>query len=574
MSPIDAARKWIAGDPDPVTAAELQRVVDANDVAELAERMSGPLEFGTAGLRGILGAGEARLNRAVVRRTTDGLARYLLATDPTARKRGVVVGYDCRRMSREFAEDAASVLAAHGIVAHLFTELGPTPLCAFGVLDRKAAAGIMITASHNPAEYNGYKAYAADGGQIVPPVDRGIAAAIALAPAANAVPFLALGEAQAAGLVIDLPHSVGERWLQQIQAESRDRRGRSLVRVVYTPIHGTGDKWTREILDRFGFQQVWSVPEQQAPDGEFPTAPFPNPEEKGVMDLALALADRVGANLVLANDPDSDRLAVAIPERSGGFRSLSGNEVGWLLGEYLLKKGPGGPERVVMNSIVSSPALGVIAERLGVQFAEVLTGFKWIAAMARKMETKGAKFVFGYEEALGYTIGTIVRDKDGVGAAALFAELAAVALSEGHTVQDELDRLARTYGLFVSGQHNVTRKGTAGLAEIAATMDRLRASRPEKIGDHAVLAVRDLGVGVRYGANGETAIDLPRSNVLVYDLDGGARVIARPSGTEPKIKFYFDLREDVRDGEGLEAARGRAEARIARLTAAFVALAG
>lgn len=551
----DAAREWIAADPDPVTAAELQALVDRGDDAEVAERMAGPLEFGTAGLRGVIGAGNNRMNRAVVRRTSWGLGRWLLANVADAASKGVIVGHDARLMSREFAEDTAAVLAAMGISVQLFTGQGPTPLVAFGVLDQGAAAGVMVTASHNPAEYNGYKVYAEDGGQIVSPVDVAIAAKIAEAAPARDVPMVNLDEARKSGLVTDLEPGVGERWLARIQAESRDPRGRDLVNIVYTPIHGTGDRWAHAILRRFGFANVTSVPEQAEPDGFFPTAPFPNPEEKGVLDRAKALARECGANLILANDPDSDRLAVAIPERDG-WRQLTGNEVGVLLGEYLLRHSAG-DDRLFVNSIVSSPALGGLCKAHGVRFREVLTGFKWIARVARQEEANGARFVFGYEEALGYTVGTTARDKDGIGAAALFAELVAVAAAEGRTVADELDRIATTYGVWASAQHNVTRKGTAGLAELKATMERLRANKPARVGDIAVTAVRDLA---------------PDANVLVFDLAGGARIIARPSGTEPKIKYYFDVREDVGTGT-LTEARARAEARITSLKAAFVALA-
>ena len=559
---FDRARAWCANDPDPETAAELAALIEAGDEAELAERMAGPLAFGTAGLRGRIGAGESRMNRAVVRRTTDGLARWLLAHVEDAASRGVVVGYDARRMSREFAEDTVGVLAAHGIASWVFPALGPTPLCAFAVLDREAGAGVMVTASHNPANDNGYKVYAADGGQIVPPIDREIAAEIAAAPAARAVVCLSEADARAAGLWRDLEADVTHRWYARIGPWSFDDRGRDL-RIVYTPLHGTGDVHAHAILALFGFDDVTSVPAQAAPDGTFPTAPFPNPEEPGVLDLAVALAGELGAPLVLANDPDSDRLAAAIATRAGGYRTLSGNEVGVLLGEWLLRHGTG-DDRLFVNSIVSSPQLGGIVRAHGARFAEVLTGFKWIAHEARRLAP--ARFVFGYEEALGYAVGPAVRDKDGIGALAVFAELVAVARAEGRSVEDELDRIAATYGLWVSAQHNVTSPGTAGAAAIAAMMAELRANPPAEIGGVAVRAVRDVERGIVRDESGERPLDLPRSNVLVFDLDGDARVIVRPSGTEPKIKFYLDLREDVGEG-GLDAARVRANARLEGLRA-------
>jgi phosphomannomutase len=334
-----------------------------------------------------------------------------------------------------------------------------------------------------------------------------------------------------------------------------------------------GDRFARDALARFGFERVDSVPAQQQPDGEFPTVRFPNPEEEGALDLALALAREKRADLVLANDPDADRLAVAIPApTSAGYRQLSGNEVGVLLGEYLLRTWTeGGDRRLVVTTVVSSPMLGEIARRQGVSYAEVLTGFKWIVTTGQRIAARdGLRFLFGYEEALGYTAGTVTPDKDGVSAAALFAELAAVAAAQGRTVEDELERLARTYGLWVSRQVAVVRKGREGQAAIAAMMEGLRRAAPARFGDAAVAGVRDF----LSGAPQPDGTVFPRSNVIAFDLEGGARVVARPSGTEPKIKFYFDLREPVADGEPMAAARDRARRRLDALAAAFMDVVG
>jgi phosphomannomutase len=566
------ATRWVQEDPDPETAAELGALIERGDLKELADRMAGPLEFGTAGLRGVLGAGESRMNRAVVLRTTAGLGVQLLASRPEVRREGVVVGYDGRRMSREFALDAARTLAAQGIPVHLFPALCPTPLVAFAVLDRKAAAGVMVTASHNPPEYNGYKVYGANGAQIVPPQDAEIAAAIAAVGPAREVPLADEQEARRAGLIRAVGADLIERYLTATLALQRDLRGRDLVRIVYTPLHGTGDRLARELLARAGFSRVWSVAEQQEPDGNFPTVAFPNPEEKGALDLAFALAAREDATLVLANDPDADRLAAAVPDGRGGFRQLTGNELGALLGEYVLQHGEGA-RRLVVTTIVSSPMLKQIAAQLGVQYGEVLTGFKWITNLAMDREAAGSSsFAFGYEEALGYTVGTAVRDKDGLSAALVFAELAAAAAAEGRTVLDELERLGRTYGLFVSAQRNVTRKGAAGAAEIGAILDRLRSSTPRAIGGLAVRSLADVLRGVRVVDGHDEPLELPASNVLIFELEGGARVVARPSGTEPKIKYYFDLREQVQPGEPFPEARARAEARLTSLIDGFLAL--
>ncbi|RYE93110.1 MAG: phospho-sugar mutase [Myxococcales bacterium] len=575
MTVRERALAWADADPDATTAAELRALVASGDEAELNERMGGPLLFGTAGLRGLLGAGESRMNLAVIRRTTAGLAAHLLATDPDVARRGVVVGYDGRRGSLEFARETAGVLAAAGIVAHLFPQLCATPLVAFAVLDLGASAGVMVTASHNPPEYNGYKVYARSGAQIVPPDDEQIAALIAAVGEARAVPCLAPDAARAAGRLVDVPPALIERYFTTTLALQRTPGGRDAVRIVYTPMHGTGDRFARELLARAGFAHVTSVPEQQEPDGRFPTVAFPNPEEPGALDLAFALGRREQAGLILANDPDADRLAVAIadPSRPGGYRQLTGNEVGALLGDYVLRTGDPDPRRLVVTTAVSSPMLRHIAAHHGVAYGEVLTGFKWIANLALVRQARdGARFVFGYEEALGYAIGTAVRDKDGLSAALVFAELAAAAAARGRTVADELERLAREVGLFVSTQRNVTRPGSSGAAEIAATMDALRARPPARIGDRDVVALTDVQRGVRREGGHDHPIDLPASNVLVFELDGGARVVARPSGTEPKIKYYLDLRETVAPGEPFADASARAAARLTALVDAWMAV--
>jgi phosphomannomutase len=562
----ERALAWADDDPDPADAAELRALVARGDGAELAERMAGPLAFGTAGLRGLLGAGESRMNRAVVVRAAAALAAHL-APGGVAPPGGVVVGYDARHGSRAFAEETAAVLAGAGLVAHVFTAPGPTPLLAFAVTELGAAAGVMVTASHNPPAYNGYKVYAAGGAQIVPPDDEAVARGMARLASARAVPRPAEAEARARGLRRDVGPGLLARYLDRIAALSRDARGRDLVRIVYTPLHGVGHEAARAALARFGFDDVRAVPAQREPDPDFPTTPFPNPEERGALDLALALAREAGATLVLANDPDADRLAVAVPDGGGGFRQLTGNEVGALLGEYVLRHEPaGGPPPLAVSTVVSSPLLGRIAAALGARYDEVLTGFKWIATRALRREAAGeARFAFGYEEALGYAAGRAVRDKDGLSAAALFAELAAAAAAEGRTVLDELDRLARAYGAYASAQVSLVKAGLAGAEAIAAHMRALRAARPARLGGLAVEGVRDFLDG---GA------DVPPSDVLAFDLAGGARFVARPSGTEPKLKLYFDARAEVAAGEGVAAARARAEALVAGVRADVLARLG
>lgn len=579
------ARTWAAADPDDASRAELEALLASPDVAstDLADRFAGSLEFGTAGLRGVIGAGPNRMNRAVVIRTTWGLAAFLKESKVDV-SRGVAIGYDGRRMSHAFAVDTACVLAAAGIKSFLFTDVAPTPLLAFAVAHLNAAAGVMVTASHNPPEYNGYKAYWGNGAQIVPPTDVGIAKAIEGAPPAKDVPRVPFEKAKADGLVVMVGEELETLYLAEVKKLGVRPDGDRAISIVYTAMHGVGDKLARRALAQAGFDDVWSVAEQQKPDGAFPTVAFPNPEEKGAMDLAFALARQKKADLVIANDPDADRLAIAVPKEGSatGYLQLTGNQVGVLLGHYLLTRGlqdtsadasRGAP--FVVASIVSSPMLGVIAAEVGAHYAEVLTGFKWIANLAiEKKASDGWRFVFGYEEALGYTIGELVRDKDGVSAAALFAELAAVLHARGTTVLAHLESLYRTYGLFTSSQYNLTRKGVEGAKELRAIMANLRKDPPREIAGQVVLAVRDYQNQIRTTAEGETSpITLPKSDVLTFELASGSRIIARPSGTEPKAKFYFDIRETMKEGESLAAAEARAAETSKKLEEAFVRIA-
>jgi phosphomannomutase len=570
--------RWMADDPDPAARDELAALLALPDPAssDLADRFATALEFGTAGLRGVLGAGPNRMNRAVVARTTWGLAQEVLASVPDAAERGVVVGGDARRMSRELAEDTAAILAQAGLRVRLFAHPVPTPLVGFSVKHWKAAAGVVITASHNPPEYNGYKVYWENAAQIVPPVDARIAAAIARAPAARLVPRPPLDDFRARGRVIDVGADIERAYLDAIGALAvHPGAGKRDLSIVYTPMHGVGDSLARRALAEARFTNVASVPEQQKPDGAFPTVAFPNPEEPGAMDLALKLAKARRADIILANDPDADRLAAAIP-RGDGFQQLTGNQLGVLIGHYLLTEKRVVRPRAVLASIVSSPLLGRIATDLGVRYEETLTGFKWIANRAIELEREGFEFVFGYEEALGYCVGDVVRDKDGISGALLAAEVVAVLRERGRTVTDELDAIARRWGIFTSSQVNVTRKGTSGTAAIRAMMDALRASPPKRIGEDEVTGLSDYESRTRtdVGTAATAPLALPQSNVLTFDLASGSRVIARPSGTEPKAKFYFDVREEVRPNEPLSAAEARAAASMKRLSEAFVKIAG
>jgi phosphomannomutase len=549
-----SAERWMGDDPDPETREELRALLRQPDLAatDLADRFAGPLEFGTAGLRGVLAAGPNRMNLAVVVRATWGIAQELLAGVPGAAMRGVVVGGDARRMSRQFSEHAAVILAAAGIKVVLFRTPVPTPLVGFAVKSLGAAAGVVITASHNPPEYNGYKVYWENAAQIVPPIDARIAAAIARAPAASDVVQKALRDMEARGLVTDAPPSLERAYLDAIRALAvHPNAGDRALRIVYTPLHGVGDALVRRALSEGGFTDVTSVPEQQKPDGTFPTVAFPNPEEKGAMDLSFALAKTTGAHLVLANDPDADRLAMAVPE-GDGFRQLTGNQVGVLLGHYLLTERPAGPKpRAVLASIVSSPLLGRIAGSLGVRYEETLTGFKWIANRAMELERdpEPCEFVFGYEEALGYEVGDIVSDKDGLSAALVVAELAARAAAEGTSVVGRLDGLAARFGVYANAQWSLRLAGPAAQSEMAEVVDRWRRDPPASLAGLAVVEVVDYAK--------ETG-ELPATDALLLRLEEGARVVLRPSGTEPKLKAYLEVATRPPPPGRLAEARGRA----------------
>jgi phosphomannomutase len=536
---------WLADDPDERDRAELEALArddSAQARAELADRLGGRLEFGTAGLRGAVAAGPNRMNRAVVRGTTMALAQWLLQRGTTpagdVRDAGVVIGCDARHRSDEFADEAAQVLAGSGIRVHLIPRQQPTPLLAFAVRHLRAAAGIMITASHNPPGDNGYKLYLGDGAQIIPPADAEIESAIrGLGPLSQAC--LAPPDSP---LITRHGDEVARAYLDAICAVSPAPAGAAWLRFVYTPLHGVAAGLALRAFEQAGFPSPDVVAAQAAPDPDFPTVRFPNPEEPGVLDLALAQARRSGADLVLANDPDGDRLAVAVPDPGtpGGWRTLTGDQVGALLGAYLLDVTPAEPSRLVVTTIVSSTLLSRIAAAAGAQYAETLTGFKWIVRAGESRP--GSRFVLGYEEALGYSVGDTVRDKDGIGAALALLGLATRARSSGGSLLDVYDTLETAHGVHLTAQLTVA---TSTPVDVMA---RLRGAPPAELGGEAVTAITDLTGGTR---------ELPSADVLTYQLPG-ARVVIRPSGTEPKIKAYLEVVEPVLAGHLAEARRAAA----------------
>ena len=547
-----AVEAWIADDPDPGDHAELQALLDRGDTDELRDRFADRLHFGTAGLRGVVAAGPNRMNRAVVRAATAAVAGWL-ASEGTASP-GVVLGCDARHRSAEFAEEAARVLAGAGIAVHMLPRPCPTPLLAFAVRHLGTAAGVMITASHNPAADNGYKLYLSDGAQVIPPADAEIEKRIAgLGPLAR-VPVAAAGSL----LITRHGDEIAEAYLAAIVAAAGPAvTGAAELNVVYTPMHGVAGHLMLRLLRLAGFAAPHVVAAQAEPDPDFPTVAFPNPEEPGALDLALADARRLGADLVVASDPDGDRLAVAVPEKdAAGWRVLTGDQVGALLGASLLDRtaGQAAPQaRLVASTVVSSTLLSKIAAAAHVHYAETLTGFKWIARAADSVP--GARFVFGYEEALGYAVGDVVRDKDGFGAALAMLRLAEEAKSADRSVLDIYDDLERAYGVHLTSQL------TLRTADQAQVMSRLRAAPPDAFGGEPVAGLTDLADG---------AGDVPRADVLIFRLAGG-RVVLRPSGTEPKIKCYLEITE-LAAGRSLAGAREAAAARLVPLRAALEAL--
>jgi phosphomannomutase len=526
---LGTARAWLEQDPDAETRDELAAAIDAAAdgdgpaVQALAERFDGRLQFGTAGLRAELGWGPLRMNRVVVTQAAAGLARFLI---DTGRSRSVVIGYDGRVNSDVFARDSAEVMRGLGLEVTLLPSALPTPVLAFAVRHLDVGAGVMVTASHNPPRDNGYKVYLGqddDGSQIVPPVDGEIAAAI---------------DTVAAGSVTDLPRGTDYTVATSALVDAYVAATAAIVpapalgvdeqpKVVYTAMHGVGWETARAVFAAAGFAEPAVVPEQIDPDGAFPTVSFPNPEEPGAMDLAIARGLAVGADLVIANDPDADRLALAIPDGAGSFRRLSGNEVGWLLGwRAAARASESGATGTLAASIVSSPALARVAARHGLEYRDTLTGFKWVSRVP--------ELLFGYEEALGYLVDpSVVRDKDGISAALELLSLADELAASGSTIADHLEAFAAEFGAFASGQVATRVDDLSRIGEIMAS---LRSTPPTTLGGLDVRTVTDYADGVA---------GFPPSDILRYDLSGDARVIVRPSGTEPKVKVYIDTVSDT-----------------------------
>ncbi|HGF5053583.1 TPA: phospho-sugar mutase [Vibrio parahaemolyticus] len=547
--------QWLARDPDPKTREELQHLVDTNNEQELSDRFGSRLAFGTAGLRGKVGAGPNRMNRLVIQETATGLGHYLLEQVRDAASRGVVIGYDGRPDSKQFAHDTASVLTALGIKVYLTYQVAATPIVAFGVRTMNAAAAVVVTASHNPPEYNGFKVYWENGAQIIPPHDSGIAEKIDEATT-KPLPLMSLDDAKQQGLLVWLEDDYYQTYRKTMNENALlTPDSNTDISIAYTAMHGVGADMAETLLADAGFKKVASVAEQCEPDGTFPTVNFPNPEEAGAMDMVMALGKSVDADIACANDPDADRFAVAVKRPDGDYQMLTGDQVGSLFGDYLLEQQP---NSLVGNTIVSSRLLSSIAKAHGAEYYQTLTGFKWLTNVAMSQETEQHPFLFAYEEALGYTVGNKVWDKDGLSAIVAFSQLTGKLKAQGKTLWDKLEALYRQHGFYFNAQRSIALDPNS-----PPIGDKLRANPPNEIAGKKVSVTEDLKTSVRTFEDGsEETINLPASDVLIYHLEDKSRVIVRPSGTEPKLKCYYEVISDFPADMSYEQAQQTAEAKM------------
>ena len=552
---MEQVTRWLEKDPDPRTREELQHLIDEEQYQELTDRFSQRLEFGTAGLRGKVGCGPNRMNRLVIQETATGLGQYLIEQVQNAKHRGVVIGYDGRPDSKQFAHDTTSVLTALGIKVYLTHDVAATPIAAFGVRHFNAAAAVVVTASHNPPEYNGFKVYWENGAQIIPPHDSSIAGEIDEA-ATKPIPLMNLDDAEKHDLLVWLKEDYYETYRQTMNGNPllANHQQPEAVGVAYTAMHGVGANMAETLLKDAGFTKIYSVAEQREPDGSFPTVNFPNPEEAGAMDMVIALAKANNADIACANDPDADRFAVAARRPDGEYQMLTGDQVGCLFGHYLLSH-TDATKQLIGNTIVSSTLLEKIALSHGAEYYQTLTGFKWLTNIAMQKQTAEKQFLFAYEEALGYTVGNKVWDKDGLSALVAFSQLTAELKRQGKTVWDQLENIYREHGMYINAQHS-----TALDPKAPPVGDKLRAAQPGQIAGRKVEVIEDLKLSTRTFADGNAeSIDLPASDVLIYHLSGGARVIVRPSGTEPKLKCYYEVVEAFSAADSFSIAEEKAE---------------
>ena len=548
---------------DEETKKELRALKD--DEKEIEDRFYRELEFGTAGLRGVIGAGTNRMNIYTVRKATQGLANYIMKQN--GQNKGVAIAFDSRRMSPEFADEAALCLNANGIKAYVFESLRPTPELSYAVRKLGCIAGINITASHNPPEYNGYKVYWEDGAQITPPHDGGIMAEVGAISDFAVVKTMDKTEAMAAGLYVTIGADIDDAYIEELKSQvihwDSIKEAQKDIKIVYSPLHGTGNIPARRVLKELGFENVYVVPEQELPDGNFPTVSYPNPEAAEAFELGLKLAKEIDADLVLATDPDADRLGVYVKDaKSGEYITLTGNMSGCLLADYEIgqRQATNGlpDDGALIKTIVTTNMADAIAKAYGVELIEVLTGFKYIGQQILGFEQKKkGTYLFGFEESYGCLIGTHARDKDAIVATMALCEAAAYYKTQGKTLWDAMIDMYEKYGYYKDDIKSITLKGIEGLAKIQEILNTLREDTPEKFGEYTVLSARDYKTGIikDVKTGEEKPTGLPASNVLYYDLSDDAWLCVRPSGTEPKVKFYYGIK-----GTSLEDANAKSEA--------------
>ena len=551
MNYLEEYKKWCESDEfDEATKQELLAIKD--DEAEIEDRFYKELEFGTAGLRGVIGAGTNRMNKYTVGKATQGLANYIV--EKGVQNKGVAISYDSRRMSKEFSLQTALILCANGIKAYLFENLRPVPELSFAVRELGCTAGVMITASHNPPKYNGYKVYWDDGAQIVPPVDKDITAKVRAIESFKEIKEISEEEAKQKGLLTIIGKEMDDKYLDVLKKsvlnpEIVKKNGKDL-KIVYTPLHGTGNTVVERLLNEIGFENVYVVPEQKDPDGAFPTVDYPNPEDPKAFKLALELAKKVDADVVLATDPDADRLGIFAKDiKTGNYETYTGNMSALLIAEYRIsqmkEKGILPNNGMLIKTIVSSNLADAIAKEYNLELIEVLTGFKNIGKVMKTAEENGDKtYVFGFEESYGCLIGDYARDKDGIAAVMALCEAAAYYREQGITLWDQMQNIYNKYGYYKETQVAIVREGVQGAEEIKNMMSDMRNTPIEKIGDYNVLTFKDIDKDISKNMmTGETSTTgLPKSNVLYYELENDNWCCVRPSGTEPKIKFYMGVK--------------------------------
>ncbi len=560
--------EWTRAPFDGETIREIRDLVDSGDEKELTERFFQTLEFGTGGLRGILGAGTNRMNVYTVGMATQGLANYILRKG--RQKEGVVIACDSRRMSDTFSREASRILAGNGIQVYRFDDIMPTPLCSFAIRKLGAVSGIVITASHNPPEYNGFKAYWDDGGQVVPPYDREIIEEVKKIDSVASIKRADYNEALGSGLIKIIGDDITGAYLTELEKAALRKPGKSSLRIVYSPLHGTGYKILPRTLRHFGFEDLHLVKPQDTPDGNFPTVKYPNPEEKDAMALSLKLAGEVDADIIIATDPDADRMGVGFRDGRGEYILINGNQIGTMLEYYLLKrlsaegKLPG--NAAVIKTIVTTDLQEKIGRSFNCRVEDVLTGFKWIAMKMHQYDQNGeSTFIFGGEESYGYLPVSFVRDKDAVSACYFFVEMADWLKAAGRSLYDFLQEIYCGYGLYLEDLHSLTLKGLEGMDRIKAIMEGFRIQPPASFSSIPVRRLDDIknlqSHDLKSGST-EKIQHIPSSDVLQFFLEDGSKITMRPSGTEPKIKFYFSVNEEVNPGdlgEKEKSARGKIE---------------